>query len=37
MKDVVKGEIIVVDNPKDAAVGDAIVAVTQSKDKFIKK
>ena len=36
MKDVVKGEIIVVDNPKDAAVGDAIVAVTQSKDKFIR-
>ncbi|MEL7648704.1 MAG: ornithine cyclodeaminase family protein [Sedimentibacter sp.] len=36
MKDVVKGKIIVVDNPEEAAVGDAIISVTQSKDKFIK-
>lgn len=36
MKDYVKGEIIVVDEPKDAAVGDAVICVTQSKDKFVK-
>ncbi|WZL72316.1 ornithine cyclodeaminase family protein [Clostridiaceae bacterium 35-E11] len=36
MKDIVKGEIIVVDDPKEAAKGDAIVCVTQSKDKFLK-
>lgn len=36
MKDVVKGNIIVCDDPKDAAVGDAVVCVTQSKDKFVK-
>jgi alanine dehydrogenase len=36
MKDIVKGEIIVVNAPKEAAVGDAIICVTQSKDKFIK-
>ncbi|NLN49903.1 MAG: ornithine cyclodeaminase family protein [Clostridiales bacterium] len=36
MKDFVKGEIIIADNPKDAALGDAVVCVTQSKDKFIK-
>ncbi|WHH60457.1 ornithine cyclodeaminase family protein [Petroclostridium sp. X23] len=35
MKDVVKGEIIVCDTPKEAAQGDAIVCVTQSKDKFL--
>lgn len=37
MKDVVKGEIVVCDNPKEAAFGDAIISVTQSKDKFIKE
>jgi ornithine cyclodeaminase/alanine dehydrogenase len=36
MKDVVTGKIVVVDKPEDAAVGDAIISVTQSKDKFIK-
>jgi len=36
MKDIVKGRIIVVDNPKDAAIGDAVICVTQSKEKFIK-
>ena len=36
MKNVVKGEIIICDNPEDAAVGDVVVAFTQSKDKFIK-
>lgn len=36
MKDVVKGKIIVVDDPKDAAVGDVVVSVTHAKDKFIK-
>lgn len=35
MKDVVKGEIVVCDTPKEAAKGDAIVCVTQSKDKFL--
>lgn len=36
MKDVVKGKIVIADTPKDAAWGDAIVCVTQSKDKFVK-
>ncbi|MCG8483354.1 MAG: ornithine cyclodeaminase family protein [Clostridia bacterium] len=36
MKEVVNGEIIVVDEPKNAANTDAIISVTQSKDKFIK-
>ncbi len=36
LKDVVKGEIIVVDDPKDASVGDAVICVTQSKDKYVK-
>jgi ornithine cyclodeaminase/alanine dehydrogenase len=36
MKDVVKGKIIVCDKPEDAAFGDAIISVTQSKEKFIK-
>ena len=36
MKEFVKGEIVIVDNPKDAAVGDAVICVTQSKDKFVK-
>lgn len=36
MKDVVKGKIIVADKPEEAAVGDAIICVTQSKEKFLK-
>lgn len=36
MKGVVKGEIIVCTDPKDAAVGDVVVCFTQSKDKFVK-
>ena len=36
MKDVVKGKIVIADTTKDAAWGDAIVCVTQSKDKFVK-
>lgn len=36
MKDIVKGKVTVVDNPWDAAWGDAIVCVTQSKEKFLK-
>ena len=36
MKDIVKGKVTVVDNPRDAAWGDAIVCVTQSKEKFLK-
>ena len=36
MKDVVKGEIILCDTPEEAAYGDAVISVTQSKDKFIK-
>jgi len=36
MKDVVKGDIIVCDRPEDAAFGDAIISVTQSKEAFIK-
>lgn len=36
MKDVVKGKIVIEETPKDAAWGDAIVCVTQSKDKFVK-
>lgn len=36
MKDVIKGRIIISDTPEEAVVGDAIICVTQSKDKFIK-
>ncbi|HQL03102.1 MAG: L-lysine cyclodeaminase [Synergistetes bacterium ADurb.Bin155] len=36
MKDIVKGKVTVVDDPRDAAWGDAIVCVTQSKEKFLK-
>lgn len=36
MEDVVKGKIIIVDSPQEAADGDAIICVTQSKDKFVK-
>lgn len=36
MKGVVKGKVTVVDDPRGAAWGDAIVCVTQSKEKFLK-
>lgn len=36
MKSIVSGNIIIVDYPEKAADGDAIICVTQSKDKFIK-
>lgn len=37
MKDYVKGEIVVVENPEDAVKDvDAIITVTQSKDKYLK-
>ena len=36
MKDVVKGDIIVCKDPKEASVGDVVVGFTQSKDKYIK-
>lgn len=36
MKDIVKGDIIIVDSPEAASDGDAVICVTQSKDKFIK-
>ena len=36
MKDRVTGNIIIVDSPKEAADGDAVICVTQSKDKFVK-
>jgi Predicted ornithine cyclodeaminase, mu-crystallin homolog len=36
MKDVVKGKVVIAETPKDAAWGDAIICVTQSKDKFVK-
>jgi ornithine cyclodeaminase/alanine dehydrogenase len=36
MQEIVKGPINVVDTPQEAAVGDAIICVTQSKDKFVK-
>ncbi len=36
MKEVVKGKVLIADTPEQAAKGDAIVCVTQSKDKFIK-
>ncbi len=36
MKDRVMGDIIIVDSPEEAADGDAIICVTQSKDKFVK-
>lgn len=35
MKEFVKGEIIVCDTPQEAALGDVIICVTQSKDKFL--
>jgi alanine dehydrogenase len=36
MRNIVKGKIIVADTPEEAAKGDAVVCVTQSKEKFIK-
>ncbi len=35
MKNTVTGDIVIVDSPKEAADSDAIVCVTQSKDKFV--
>ncbi len=36
MKEYVNGEINIADTPKEAAQGDAIICVTQSKEKFVK-
>lgn len=36
MKDVVKGDIIVCDTPKEASVGDVVVCFTQAKEKYVK-
>ncbi|HHW32234.1 MAG TPA: ornithine cyclodeaminase family protein [Clostridiaceae bacterium] len=36
MEHAVKGRIIIVDDPKEAAEGDAIITVTQSKERFVK-
>jgi alanine dehydrogenase len=36
MQEYVKGEINIADTPKEAAQGDAIICVTQSKEKFVK-
>lgn len=36
MKDRVRGDIIIVDSPEKAAVGDAVISITWSKEKFIK-
>ena len=36
MQKIVKGTITVVNSPQEAAVGDAVICVTQSKDKFVK-
>ena len=36
MKNIVPGKIIIVDSPEEAADGDAVICVTQSKDKFVK-
>ncbi len=36
MQPVVKGKIVVAHSPEEAASGDAIICVTQSKDKFVK-
>jgi ornithine cyclodeaminase/alanine dehydrogenase len=37
MRSVVKGKIVVVDAPEQAADGQAIICVTQSKDKFVRE
>jgi len=36
MKSIVPGNIIIVDSPEEAADGDTVICVTQSKDKFVK-
>ena len=36
MKDMVSGDIIIVDSPEEAASGDAVICVTWAKDKFVK-
>jgi len=36
MKTVVKGRIVLADSPEKASDGDAVICVTQSKDKFVK-
>ena len=36
MSEYVKGEIKIVNTPKEAAQGDAVICVTQSKEKFVK-
>ena len=36
MKNIVPGNIIIADSPEEAADGDAVICVTQSKDKFVK-
>lgn len=36
MKDIVKGDIIIVDTPEEAACGEAVICVTQSKEQFVK-
>jgi alanine dehydrogenase len=36
MKEVVKGRIVIVKTPREAAEGNAVICVTQSKDKFVK-
>ncbi|MCF7936199.1 MAG: ornithine cyclodeaminase family protein [Synergistales bacterium] len=37
MQGLVKGDIIIADSPEEAAQGDAVICVTQSKDKFVKR
>ncbi|MBE3094817.1 MAG: ornithine cyclodeaminase family protein [Actinobacteria bacterium] len=36
MKDTVTGNILIADSPEEAADGDAVICVTQAKDKFVK-
>ncbi len=36
MKEIVKGTVTIVDTPEEAACGDAVICVTQSKEKFVK-
>jgi ornithine cyclodeaminase/alanine dehydrogenase len=37
MRSVVPGQIVIADSPQQAADGDAVICVTQSKDKFVKE
>jgi len=37
MKHLVSGDIVVCDDPQEAAVGDAVITVTQSKEPFVRK